>query len=325
MKIIFFDVQDYEIDFLKKNCPKGVEVELFKGSIETFGGNFDADAISVFAINPVRAEALKKFKNLKYIFARSVGFSHIDKNYCASHSIKVFNTPHYGDYTIAEFAFGILLSVVRKIRQSSDAVKNGDVNLGDFIGMELYSKTIGIIGLGAIGQKVAKIAEGFSMNVICHDIVPKEGYNCVSLDELCARADIITLHAPLTVSNHYLLNAEMFEKMKDGVVIVNTARGEIVDTQALLCAIESGKIAFCALDVLECETLLMGGEKCCPDCHEESCLRKFFLNRRLLSHPNVLITPHVAYDTKEAIERILKITMQNIIAAQSGKYENVVI
>ena len=324
MKIVFFDVQDYEIGFLEKNCPKDVEAQYFQGPIEAFEGDVDVDGICVFAINPVRAEMLERFKNLKYIFTRSVGFSQIDKDYCISHGIKVFNTPHYGDYTIAEFAFGLLLSSVRKIRQSSDAIKNGNVDLGNFVGMELYSKTIGIVGLGAIGQKVAKIAEGFSMNVICYDLFEKEGYNYVSLDELCEKSDVITLHAPLTENNRHLFNDKMFEKMKDGVVLINTARGEIVDTQALLRAIENGKIAFCALDVLECETLMMNSEKCCADCQEENCLKKFFLNQKLLSHPNVLITPHVAYDTKEAIERILKITMDNISSAKDGKYENMV-
>lgn len=326
MKVIFFDVQDYELAFLKSNIAQGIEAQFFEGSVEQFSDTVDdVEAICVFVINPLRAEMLEKFKNLKYIFTRSVGFNHIDRNYCLSHGIKVFNTPNYGDYTIAEFTFGILLSVVRKIKQSSDAIREGNLNLGQFVGLELYAKTIGIIGLGAIGQKVAKIAKGFSMNVIYYDIRQNKEYNCVSLDELCERSDIITLHARLTEDNRHLLNEKMFEKMKDGVVIVNTARGEIIDTQALLSAIESRKVAFCALDVLECEALVIGSENCCSDCIEETCLKKFFFNQKLLTHPNVLVTPHIAYDTKEAIERILKITMRNIIAAQSGKYENMVI
>ncbi len=243
MKIVFLDVQEYELSFLEQNCPKGVEAKYFQGAIEKFINESDdfenIDAISIFAINSIDAGVLQQFKNLKYIFTRSVGFNHIDKKYCLERGIKVFNAPHYGDYTIAEFTFGILLSVVRKIKQSSNALKDGNVKLQNFVGMELFSKTIGIIGLGAIGQKVAKIAEGFSMNVIVYDILKNDEYTCVTLDELCKKADIITLHAPLTDNNHHLLDDKMFEKMKDGVVIINTARGEIVDTQALLRAIES--------------------------------------------------------------------------------------
>ncbi len=324
MKIIFLDVQDYELDFFKKNCPEGVEAIYSKSPIGEFEPDDSIEALCIFALENIPAHELEKFKNLKYIFTRSVGFNHIDKNYCISHGVRAFNTPHYGDYTISEFTFGILLTAVRKIRQSSNALKEGNVNLSNFVGLELYSKTIGIIGLGGIGQKVAKIAEGFSMNIICHDIHPEGNYNFVSLDELCEKSDIITLHAPLTENNHHLLDDKMFEKMKKGVVIVNTARGEIIDTQALLRSIESGKVAFCALDVLECETLLMNPGNSCEDCVEEACLKKFFLNKKLLTHPNVLVTPHSAYDTKEAIRRILEITIANISAAKSGKFQNMV-
>lgn len=330
MNIVFFNTKDYELDFLKENLPKEINPTFLKYALNKqakIPKEYEtADAISIFALNYLGEEELSKFKNLKYIFTRSVGFSHINKEYCTKHNIKVFNTPHYGDYTVAEFTFGILLTAIRKIKQATNSLKEGNVNLQDFIGVELYSKTIGIIGLGAIGQKVEKIAQGFSMNTICYDVYPTEGYNYTTLDELCEKSDIITLHAPLTENNYHLLNKKMFEKMKKGVIIINTARGELIDTRALLGAIEEEKIAFCALDVVECENVLTNhnSDDFCLESIQESCLKKFMLNQKLLSYKNVLITPHIAYDTNEATRRILEITIENIENILAENYKNMV-
>jgi D-lactate dehydrogenase len=318
MKIVFYDVQEYETEYLKKHVPDYLEQVYTEKSLHSQqdieDGTQDAEILSVFITSNLNREMLSRFKNLKFILTRSVGFSHIDTEYCKEKGIKVYNTPHYGDSTIAEFTFGLLLGVGRKISQGAKAIKEGDVNLNNFIGFELEGKTFGIIGLGAIGKKVAKIAEGFEMNVIVYDIYNDENYNCVSLDDLFENADIISIHCPLTEETNHLLNEKSFNKMKNGVVILNTARGEIIDTKALVNALNDGKVAYAGLDVIECEEITCNIKNTgfCTDCIKESCLRKYILNQRLLSYSNVLITPHIAYNSKEAIERILKITVENL-------------
>jgi D-lactate dehydrogenase len=318
MKIVFYDVQEYETEYLKKHVPDYLEQVYTEKSLHSQqdieDGTQDAEILSVFITSNLNREMLSRFKNLKFILTRSVGFSHIDTEYCKEKGIKVYNTPHYGDSKIAEFTFGLLLGVGRKISQGAKAIKEGDVNLNNFIGFELEGKTFGIIGLGAIGKKVAKIAEGFEMNVIVYDIYNDENYNCVSLDDLFENADIISIHCPLTEETNHLLNEKSFNKMKNGVVILNTARGEIIDTKALVNALNDGKVAYAGLDVIECEEITCNIKNTgfCTDCIKESCLRKYILNQRLLSYSNVLITPHIAYNSKEAIERILKITVENL-------------
>ncbi len=318
MKIVFYDTQEYETEYLKKHLPESLQ-QVYIGKALRSARNItkeaqDADIVSVFVTSNLDKETLSKFKNLKFILARSVGFSHIDLEYCKQKGIEIYNTPHYGDSTIAEFTFGLLLGVVRKISQGAKAIKAGNVDLRDFTGLELEGKTFGIIGLGAIGKKVAKIAEGFGMNVMVFDKYKDKNYNCVSLDNLFKNADIISIHCPLTEDTRHLLNKTSFEKMKNGVVILNTARGEIIDTKALVNAINSGKVAYAGLDVVECEdiTCNINTKGFCTDCIKENCLRKYILNQKLLSYPNVLVTPHIAYCTKEATERILKITAENL-------------
>lgn len=324
--IIFYDTKQFERVFFEKELFDKYNLE-FKEYELTPDNDIsyleeNAEIISVFTGSRLTSETLYKFKKLKLILTRSVGFSHIDMEYCNENHILVANTPHYGDYTVAEFSFGILLNLVRRICYGVNELKNGDLYPETF-GMELCDKTIGIIGTGSIGEKSVKIAKGFSMNVICYDIKEnveveeKYGAKYVSLDTLCKLSDVIILHAPLTPNSYHLIDRDKISLMKEDVVIVNTARGELIDTEALYDALLDNKIKGAALDVLEYEETISNkrpGENI-----NLKNLRTSLINSKLLNLPNVIVTPHIAYDTKESVNRILEMTLVNLYQYANGE------
>lgn len=326
---IFFDVKEAEKSSLKALSDKyNLRFESYSllPDTEINDSMKEATVLSVFTSSRLTAGVLSKFKNLKLVSTRSVGFSHIDIEYCKEHNIKVVNTPHYGDYTVAEFSFALLLNLVRKVSQANLNLRAGDAS-NDYPGMELFNKTIGIIGLGGIGSKAVKIAHGFSMKILGYDIYENEQLKnefCVEyvdVDYLCKNSDIISLHAPAKKENYHLIDEKRIESMKDGVVILNTARGELIDTQALYEALLNGKVKGAALDVLECEEAMSDA---CPyshygDCEDINCLRKTLINHKMLQLPNVIVTSHIAYDTNEAVKRILDMTVDNISDFYDGK------
>lgn len=334
-KAVFFDIKDIEKEFLIKNKPELCEFILIK---DNFHNSFDkyyeeivnADVISVFTTSRVRKEQLEKLPNLRLLTTRSTGFSHIDTDYLAKREIPAVNVPRYGDCTVAEFAFGLLLNVSRKITQADEDLRRGIIRPEATMGMDLYTKTIGIIGTGAIGAHAIKIANGFCMNILAYDphtkqeLIDKYAVKYVELNELLDRSDIISLHAPSTKENFHMINDEAFNKMKKGVIIVNTARGEIIDTEALYRAIKNGIVAGAGLDVLECEEILAKEDQYLIkiDCIQQDCLRKTIINHKLLELPNVIITPHIAFDTIEAVKRILETTISNINTFIDGKIQN---
>ncbi len=326
MKIAFFNITPFEKKFFKENLDENVEAYYLPFSLneDTEIDDVEVDAVSVSVHSKLNSQSLSKFKNLKFIFARSVGYNHIDLEWAKHAGILVFNTPNYGNDTIAEFTFGLLLCLVRKINIAAFDLAQEKLS-SNYKGIELNGKTLGIIGLGAIGRKVERIAKCFSMDTICYDILPHNGYNMVSFDELLENSDIISLHTPLTKDNYHLIGESEFSLMKEGVIIINTARGELINTDALLDNLNSGKIGGACLDVVECEKLINeNDDDICIDCIDDICLRKYMVNRKLLSKENVIITPHIAYSTKEAVDRILKITLDNINSVDGENLKNLV-
>ncbi|MBR5554660.1 hydroxyacid dehydrogenase [bacterium] len=335
-KIVFFDVADYEVDYLMRSCDGEFDFVLVEESLSSISNILsewrDAEVVSCFTTSRIGKDVLKKFPNLKLLALRSVGFNHVDIDYCKKHKITVVNTPNYGNMTVAEFAFGLMLDVSRKITLAYNDLKNAIVDAKHTIGTELFGKTIGIVGLGAIGAEMARLSYGFGLKVLGYDIKEREilrekyAVSYVPFDELLRRSDFISIHAPLTKDNYHIFNMKSFEKMKPNAIIINTARGEIIDTQALYNAIVDGKIAGAGLDVLESEEILTD-----PDYLVDvgrmkvNALQKIVLNNSLLKLDNVIVTPHIAYDTKEAIDRILSLTMANIYAFENGVVQNKVV
>lgn len=283
--------------------------------------NSDSEVISVFVSSTVTREMIEKLPKLKLIACRSTGFNNIDLRAAEEHGVTVANVPTYGESTVAEYAFTLLLALQRKLPASLGFL-NHEVQMDTLMGSDLHGKTIGVIGTGHIGQHAIKIAKGFEMRVVAFDPFAKDelakeyGFEYLSLEELLKVSDVVTLHAPLTPENRHLINAERLKLMKPTAVVINTARGELVDTQALAEALENKQLAGAALDVLEGEQLF--------DMHEEvgllrshklpvSTAEQSITLMALNKMPNVILAPHNAFNTTEAIGRINSTTCQNII------------
>lgn len=294
----------------------------------------DADVISVFVhANDVGADVLKKFPNVKLVAIRSTGYNNVDIDYCKEHGIEATNVPGYGDSTVAEYAFGLMIMVTRKINEAFKDLQEGNVEVDDYLGFDLKGRTLGVIGTGAIGRYAIQIAKGFDMKVIAFDPYPNEenakklGFEYASLDELYAQAEIITLHCPLTKENYHMLDAAAFEKMRKDVIIINTARGELIDTEALYRALTSKKVGAAGLDVMEYETSLIHDDLYLSSVKLQGSdsLFRTLINHRLLQLKNVVVTPHIAFNSIDAVHRILEVTNNNIEAFLEGKATNSVI
>jgi len=266
----------------------------------------DAEVLSVFIYTNVGREVIDNMPKLKLIVTRSVGFDHIDAKYALERGIEVCHVPDYGAHVVAEHAFALLLAVAKNIVRADTFVKSGRTfEFEPFLGTEFKDKTIGVVGTGKIGAESIRIAKGFGMKVVAFDVyqnIPlskKFGFEYLTLDEVLEQSDYVTLHAPLTPETHHLINAESIARMKVGAILVNAARGGLVDTIALKEALESGHLAGAGMDVLEDEK------------HPSSDL--------LLNAPNLVITPHSAFFTKEALERIALTTLDIIDSFRKGE------
>ena len=318
MKILFYDIKEIELDYLLEKIKNKIEPYFFNTPLNenTFIHEkyLNCEALSTFVSSNLNEKVLSKFKNLKYIFLRCVGYSNVDLKYCKKNNIKIYNTPNYGNSTVAEYVFSLLLNVSKKINDSRKAISTGEINSQNLIGIELCEKTMGIIGLGAIGRKVMNIAHGFNMEVLAYDTNPVGAYDFVSLEELLKKSDFISINCPLTPKTKNLINRETLSMMKKSAILINCARGETVNTKDLYEALVNKKIQGAGLDVIECEELLCENYKNCVinENFRKNCLKKFFFIQKLLQLPNVIITPHNAYNPKEAQHRILRTTLLNI-------------
>ncbi len=315
MKIILFEVtKDKEETFRKPLEGQEVfmyEEKLTKDNTAKVAG---AEVVSVFINSRVDKQVIDAMPNLKLICTRSTGFDHIDTAYCKSKGIAVANVPAYGSATVAEFTFALILSLSRKIFQAGKRLgEPGPFSIDGLQGFDLADKTIGVVGVGKIGKNVIKIAKGFGMKILACDSYPDDSFaqendfEYVALDILLSQSDIVTLHAPYTKDNHHLINKERISFMKKGAYLFNTARGELVDTNALTLGLTSGHLGGAGLDVLEGEQE-MGKDKL----------------KALLDMPNVIITPHVAFYSKEAEARIIQTTTENIQNFLKNNLTNIV-
>lgn len=282
--------------------------------------------VSVFIYSKVNEEYLTKCKNAKFIITRSMGKNHIDIDYCEKNNIQVSNVSKYGENTVAEFTFALLLTISRKIIKSVDKVKKGDFDFTNLQGFDLQDKTIGLIGFGNIGQKFAQMCRGFEMNIIAYDAFANKlqdkaeelDVTFVSLDEIYTNSDIISLHVPLLPQTQHIINKESISKMKEGVIILNTSRGELMDTQAVLNGLNSKKIGFVGLDVIEGECMMREEEEFITQSTNKDISKSLesmqilIKDHLLINHENAYITPHNAFNTKDAIKKILNSTIEQI-------------
>jgi D-3-phosphoglycerate dehydrogenase len=264
--------------------------------------------IAVLVNTPITAEVLDKLDNLKMIAVSFTGYDHVDIEKCRELGVTVCNVPEYSTHSVAELVFGLVIAAMRKILECDRAVREGRGNQG-LMGRELFGKTMGVIGTGKIGQRVCEIALAFGMNVLAYSRTEKEelvknGVKYVPLEELLRESDIVSIHVPLNKETEKMIGSKELALLKDGAVIVNAARGKVIDTEALVEELEKGRIIAC-LDVFDMEPPLP------PD-------------YAILDAKNTILTPHVGYYTQEALERRLEVTIENIKAFLSGSPKNVV-
>lgn len=333
MKITFFEVPESEQTFFK-DALVGMDLVFTDQKLdeENISLAQDAEIISVFVNSVVNQKVIDALPSLKFIATRSTGFDHVDVAYAVSRGIQVSNVPGYGSRTVAEFAFALLLNLSRKVHMANEQLREeGDFSIFPYRGFDLFGKTLGVIGTGRIGKNAIEIAKGFGMQVFAYDLHPDEafakekGVTYASLDEVLKQSDVLTLHAPYTKENHHLLNKEKFGFMKKGVYIINTARGELIETDALVSALGDGLVAGAGLDVLEGERALKEEIEIVADPVKRDSIKDYktlFENHVLIDLPNVIVTPHIAFYSKEAEMEILKTTVENINSYKNNTITN---
>lgn len=298
MHIIHFDV-DQELD-------KYLDGEKYRETLQNIPSSVDLsviDGITIKTGSQADKDTLSQFPKLQLLITRTVGTDHIDLEYCKAKNIAVYHILDYGAFNIAEHAFALLLSGTRNIMETQDEIHAGRFSYAGHLGFSLKGKTMGVVGTGRIGLEMIKRAKGFEMEVVAFDVYKNEqaqkelGYEYVELDDLLKRSNVISLHAPLLDSTRHMIDATAIEKMKDGVVLINTARGELIDTQALVSNIQ--KFRLVGLDVLE-------GEK------------EFSQDHPLLSYQNVIITPHMAFYSDASVKKIAEETVRLIKNFEEG-------
>ena len=329
MNIVFCDLEEWQVAFVESRL-SSLKPTCLTCSVDEIEESVakETEVLSIFVYSTITKETLEKFPKLKMIQSMSTGFDHIDIQACKEKGIVVGNVPAYGDNTVAEHAFGLLLNLSRNIHKAYlRSVQEDCFSYEGLLGFDLKGKTIGVIGTGRIGRNMIKIANGFGMNVIAYDPFPQKdaeaslGFRYLTLDELYAQSDVISLHVPLTPETTHLINKEVIAKMKKGVVIINTARGAVISTEALVEGLQSGQVGGAGLDVLEGEADIKDEtellKNICAAPQER--LKLLVENQALMNMDDVIVTPHLAFYSREAITRIMNNSSEAIENFVAGK------
>ncbi len=332
MKIAIFDLKDWEKPLFKAALSAHKLVynthPIQEAALKSLK---DIEALSVFITSKIDKKLLEALPKLRLIATRSTGFDHIDLVEASRRGIAVVNVPTYGENTVAEHTFGLILTLSRNIHEAYLRTIKNNFSIEGLKGFDLHGKTIGVVGAGKIGSHVIRIARGFGMNVLAYDPYPNEllaetlDFKYVNLKTLLKSSDVITLHVPLIPATKHLICGKNLSTIKKGALLINTARGGLVETQCLIKGLKSGRLSGVGLDVLEEEQLLMeekhmlrrGGKN-------EKELKAIVKDHKLLKMDNVIFTPHIAFYSQEAVERITHTTIDNIIAFSKGKPANLV-
>ncbi|WP_029522946.1 NAD(P)-dependent oxidoreductase [Persephonella sp. KM09-Lau-8] len=323
MKVYFFGIEEWEkLHIQRRLKEKNINGEFlfFKEALDenTVEKAKDAEVVSVFIYSKLNKEVIDRMPNLKLIITRSSGYDHIDVEYAKQKGIQVAYIPGYGNNTVAEYTFALILALARKFKPMIERTTQGILSREGLMGIDIMGKTIGIVGTGRIGSHVAKIAYGFGMKILAYDrsknkeLVENYGVEYVGLEELLSRSDIVTVHLPYNKATHYLINRFNIKLMKMDAMLINTSRGEVVELDAIIEALKEGRLAGgVGLDTIEAEITV-----------EEELIKKTGLTafklkkaaeaQYLLNQENVIVSPHLAYYTKDASERILDMTVDNL-------------
>ncbi|MBI3321654.1 MAG: hydroxyacid dehydrogenase [Candidatus Omnitrophica bacterium] len=333
MRAVFFETAPWERRFLTRSLAlKRVPVRFISDPLteDTRRLSAGAEILSPFIYSTLTAKVLRRLPRLRFIATRSTGFEHIDLASCRKRYVAVSNVPCYGENTVAEHTVALILALSRNIHKAYVKTIKGDFSLEGLQGFDLKAKTIGVIGAGHIGMHVIKMAKGFGMEVLVHDVHKNVflsevlDFRYVTLETLLRHSDIVSLHVPYTPQTHHLMNRATFRLMKRGALVINTARGGLIDTDALVWALDEGLVGGAGLDVLEGEELVKEERQLLSKDFSKEKLATALRNHILLHRENVVITPHIAFDSREALQRILETTVNNITGFLSGTPINLV-
>jgi len=331
MKIAFFEVQDWEENFLGKGFT-GHEVKLLKHALDKKIVNEvrDFDVISLFIYSKLTGDLLSELDRVRLVATRSTGFDHIDLEECRKRGVAVCNVPTYSENTVAEHTFALILSLSRMIHDAYERTRQNDFTCQGIQGFDLSGKVLGVFGTGRIGSRVIGIAKGFDMEVLAYDkytnrsMEEKLEFQFTDVTNLLQRSDVVTLHLPLNEETYHFLNKEKIGLMKKEAIIINTARGGLIDTGALTEALVNGQLGGAGLDVLEEETLIREEAQLLLDNVPRERLATMLRAHILLRLKNVIITPHCAFNSKESLQRLVNTTIENINSFIAGKPQNLV-
>lgn len=320
--IAFFGTKPYdEKSFNKVNEKYGFEIKYFKGHLNKNNVMLTqgVDVVCIFVNDTADAEVIQAMADngVKLLALRCAGYNNVDLN-AAKGKLTIVRVPAYSPYAVAEYTVALMLSLNRKIPRATWRTRDGNFSLHGLMGFDMHGKTVGIIGTGKIAKILIQILRGFGMNVLAYDVYPDYNFArehqivYTSLDELYHSSDIISLHCPLTDETKYLINDYSISKMKDGVMIINTGRGQLIHTNALIEGLKNKKIGYAGLDVYEEENEYFYEDKSDRIIDDD-------VLARLLSFNNVIVTSHQAFFTQEAMHNIAETTLQNIKDFETGK------
>ena len=322
--VAFFDTKSYDKESFLKLQDENINIRFFENKLnaDTVSMAACCDAVCAFVNDSIDKKVIDELERfgVGLVAMRCAGYNNVDIKY-ARGRVKIARVPAYSPYAIAEHAMGMILMLNRKLHRAYIRTRDHNFSLEGLTGFDLNGKTVGIIGTGKIGMAFAKVCQGFGMDIIGYDPYPSKDFigKYVDLDELLSNSDIISLHCPLTKENRYIINTDTISKIKKGAFIINTSRGQLIDTEALINGLKSGNIGAAGLDVYEEETALFFEDYSDEIIHDDTL-------STLISMPNVIVTSHQAFLTKEALNGIAKTTMQNLKDYFDGeKLENEVI
>lgn len=321
MKIAFFSTKSYDREYFERfNEGKRHAITFFEAPLNTNTARLAQgfEAVCIFVNDTMDKDVIEQLSGsgIKAIALRCTGYNNVDIESAAEKNIRVFRVPAYSPQAVAEHAVALILTLNRKTHKAFNRIRENNFSIDHLEGFNLYGKTIGVIGTGLIGSSFATIMKGFGCKVIAYDIAPssalkENGIEYTPFNELLKTADIISLHCPLTPETHHLIDTIALSKMKQGVMLINTSRGALINTQDTIDALKSGKIGYMGIDVYEQEAGLFFNDR------SESINRDEIIGR-LLTFPNVLITGHQAFFTKEALEQITVTTLNNLSDFEKG-------
>ncbi len=320
MKIAVFSTKPYDEEYLDKFNTYNIQLKYFEVplNIDTVKLTGGYDGICVFVNDKVGADVIEKLaeNGIKLIVLRCAGFNNVDLEAAEKNGVKIFRVPSYSPDSVAEHALALIMTLNRKTHKAYNRIREGNFSLDRLKGFDLKGKTVGVIGTGKIGAIFARIMLGIGCNVIAYDKYPSEelkktGVNYVELDDLLAQSNVISLHCPLTEATKHIINKKTLANMKDGVMLINTSRGALIEALDAIEALKAGKLGYLGIDVYEQEEQLFFEDL------SESIIQDDLI-MRLISFPNVLITSHQGFFTEEALQQIAITTLKNIYDFSHG-------